>query len=160
MLTTIASLPRLINQTVSLQGWVTSRRSSGKVAFIGLRDGSGECQCIVEATAETAFTAARHIPHESSVRLIGMVHGDDRAHGGVEIHVTHFEVIHKAQEFPITRKAYGTDSLMSHRHLWLRSGRQQAILKIRHTIIGAARQFFDEQRFTLIDTPIFEPGRT
>jgi len=155
---TIGELNRCIGETVSLRGWLQGMRSSGKLMFLLLRDGTGSCQCTVEAATEGAFEAAGRLTLESSLCLTGTVRADERAAGGVELAVTALEPIHIAEEYPITRKAHGVDFLLNHRHLWFRSPRQQAILRIRHTVIRAVRRFFDDQDFTLIDTPILVPG--
>ena len=154
----IKSLGSFVDQEVRIQGWVAAKRSSGKIAFLQLRDGTGVCQCTVEAQAEEAFAAAQGCGQESSVIITGLVRADERSPGGVELSATAVEVLQAVEEYPIARKAHGIDFLMSHRHLWLRAPRQTAILKVRHTIIKAARDFFDENDFTLIDTPIFQPG--
>ncbi len=154
----INELSEYHDQSVTLQGWVAGIRSSGKVAFLQIRDGSGVCQCVVEAQEEEAFALAKSLTHESSVRVRGEVRGDDRAPGGCELSVQHVDVLHVAEEFPIGRKAHGTDFLMKNRHLWLRSSRTTAILKVRHVIIQACRNFFDQRDFVLIDTPILSPG--
>jgi len=142
----------------SIRGWLYGRRSGGGVSFLQVRDGTGICQCVVEAAAADAFRAASELPHESSLSVTGVVRKDDRAPGGYEMAVSSLEIIHRAEEFPITRKAHGIDFLMSHRHLWLRSKRPTAILRIRHTVIKACRDFFDDRGFTLIDTPIIVSG--
>ena len=145
-------------EVVRLRGWLAAKRSSGKVAFLQLRDGTGTCQCVVEAAAEQAFAVADELTMESSLMLTGEVRLDDRAPGGCEINVTELAAISIAEEYPIARKSHGVDFLMHHRHLWFRSPRQTAILRIRHTIIDACRSFFNGQGFTLIDTPILSTG--
>ncbi len=154
----IADLSRHLDQTVSLQGWVEALRSSGKVAFLLLRDGTGSCQCVIEARTEPAFTAVAGLHQEGSLRLTGRARPDDRAPGGVEIAVETIEVVQSAEGYPIARKAHGVDFLLQHRHLWLRSARQTAIARIRHTVISAIRGYFDDLGFTLVDTPILAPG--
>ncbi len=154
----IQALKDLAGEAVWLRGWVRAIRSSGKIRFVELRDGTGSCQCIVEAGAPEAFAALEGCGQESSVCLGGLVREEPRSPGGVELAVSAAEVVHAGEEFPIARKEHGIEFLMQHRHLWLRSPRQTAILKIRHRIIQAARDFFDQQGFTLIDTPIFQPG--
>ena len=155
----IEDLKSHLEQPVTLQGWVSAKRSSGKIHFIQMRDGSGVCQCIVEPHSEEAFNRAKELRQESSLIIQGIARADERSPGGVEMAVTHLEIVHEGEdEYPISRKAHGVDFLMSHRHLWLRSERQTAILKIRHSIIKAARDFFDQNGFTLIDTPLFQPG--
>ena len=156
--TSVASLSRHIGQTVALRGWVRAMRSSGKIRFIEFRDGGGDCQCTVEAARPEAFAAFENCPPESSVELVGSVREDPRGPGCVEVSITSARVVHAAEDFPIARKEHGVDFLMRHRHLWLRSPRQNAILRIRHRVISAAREFFDLDGFTLIDTPIFQPG--
>lgn len=154
----VPDLPNLMDQTVTLRGWVRAMRSSGKIKFVELRDGSGICQCVVEAACEAAFAALDNCGLESSVELTGTVRSEPRSPGGVELAVTGARVIHAAEAYPIARKEHGVDFLMQHRHLWLRSPRQASILRIRHRIIQAARGFFDQEGFTLIDTPVFQPG--
>jgi asparaginyl-tRNA synthetase len=143
---------------VTLQGWVYGKRSGGKVVFLVVRDGTGLCQCVVEASAGEAFNAAAALGQESSLRVTGSVRREDRAPGGYEIAVSGLEVIHSAQDYPITPKEHGVDFLMSRRHLWLRSKRPTAILRIRAEIIRSCREFFDSRGFTLVDTPILVPG--
>ena len=156
--TSIDRLPECIDEDVHLRGWIRTIRSSGKIRFVELRDGSGICQCTVEASAPEAFAALEGCGQESSLELFGHCRAEPRAPGGVEVSATAVRVLHQAEEFPISRKEHGVDFLMQHRHLWLRSPRQAAILRIRHRIIQAARGFFDGEGFTLIDTPIFQPG--
>ena len=154
----VQDLDQHIEATVTLQGWIRAIRSSGKIRFLELRDGTGWCQAIVEVIHREAFDAFDGVGQESSVRITGTVREEPRSPGGVEVSVTGVEILQRAEEYPISRKAHGIDFLMRHRHLWLRSPRQQAILKIRHTVISAARRFFDDDGFTLIDTPVFQPG--
>lgn len=153
----IERLKEHADQEVQLRGWVQGTRSSGKLIFLLVRDGTGSCQCIVEAADESAFESAKALTLESSLRLTGTVRIDDRAPGGAEIAVSQVEPIQIAEEYPISRKAHGVDFLMRHRHLWLRARRQALILRIRHTVIKAVRDFFDTRDFTLIDTPIITP---
>ena len=145
---------------VRINGWVYNSRRSGKIGFLMLRDGYGIIQCIIEKShiGEENFEKFKTFTQESSVSIIGEVVGNDRAVGGYEIFVDSFEVHQISNDYPITPKEHGTDFLMNHRHLWLRSKRQHAILKIRHQIIKAIRDFFDMNDFTLIDTPIFTPN--
>ena len=154
----ISDLSRHENEEVRLRGWLYGKRSGGKVVFLQLRDGTGICQCVVEVAAGEAFAAAESLPQESSLTLAGRVRKDERAPGGYELLTSSLQVIHAAQEYPITRKAHGIDFLMSHRHLWLRSRRPATILRVRHTLIRACREFFDRRGFTLIDTPILVAG--
>ena len=101
------------------------------------------------------FKSASHIHQESAIKVTGSVHADERAEGGHELHVTSLEVVHASKEYPVTPKSHGSDFLFKHRHLWLRSRRPTAIMKIRHTTIDAIRRFFNDNGFTLVDTPIF-----
>ncbi|WFB36528.1 OB-fold nucleic acid binding domain-containing protein [Kiritimatiellota bacterium B12222] len=155
---TVSLLPGLLNETVTLRGWIRAIRSSGKIRFVEFRDGSGTCQCTVEAIHPEAFAALEHCGQETSLAVTGVVKAEPRSPGGVEVSVTDVSIYQIAEEYPISRKEHGVDFLMQHRHLWLRSPRQEAILRVRHRIISAAREFFDLDGFTLIDTPIFQPG--
>jgi asparaginyl-tRNA synthetase len=154
----IRDLDRAAGGEATLRGWLQGKRSGGKVVFLVVRDGTGLCQGVVEPGAGEAFAAAQALPQESALEVTGLVRAEPRAPGGYELAVRSLRVLHAAAEFPITRKAHGIDFLMQHRHLWLRSRRPTAILRVRHTIIAAVRRFFDERGFTLIDTPILCPG--
>jgi len=154
----ICDLPRYDGQTVTLRGWLYGKRSGGKIVFLLVRDGTGTCQCVVEARQTDIFPLASHAGQESSLAVSGQVRLDPRAPGGAELVVTGLRILQNVADYPITRKAHGIDFLMEHRHLWLRSPRQAAILRIRHALIRAARGFFDGHGFTLIDTPILSPG--
>jgi len=156
--TTIGDLGTHVGDEVSLSGWLYGKRGSGKVQFLQVRDGTGICQCVVEAATPEAFATAKALTQESSLRLTGEVRKDDRAPGGYEISVSSLAMIHEAHEYPIARKSHGIDFLMNHRHLWLRSRRPTAIMRVRHTIVKACRDYFDDLGFTLIDTPILSPG--
>ncbi|MEX2608067.1 MAG: asparagine--tRNA ligase [Kiritimatiellia bacterium] len=154
----VSDLPRHLGETVCLRGWMRAMRSSGRIRFVEFRDGAATCQCTVEASQPDAFAALEGVGQESSLTLTGTVRGEPRSPGGVEVSIESVEVHQQALEYPISRKEHGVDFLMQHRHLWLRSPRQGAILRIRHRVITAAREFFDQRGFTLIDTPIFQPG--
>ncbi len=145
---------------VTIKGWVRHRRASGKLSFVTVRDGTGDLQALVAKgkVGEAQFEECRQVTQESAVLLRGEVRQDDRAPGGYELDVETFQVLHLAETFPIQPKEHGVGFLMEHRHLWLRSRRQHAILRIRHEIIRTCRNFFDERDFTLIDTPIFTPN--
>ena len=147
-------------QTVQLNGWVYNSRRSGKIGFLMFRDGFGIIQCIVAKNdvGEDAFDLFKSLTQESSLSVIGEVVKNDRAPGGFEMVVSELTVHQLSSEYPITPKEHGTDFLMNHRHLWLRSKRQHAILKVRHEIIKAVRDFFDSNDFTLCDSPIFTPN--
>ncbi|MBX7151011.1 asparagine--tRNA ligase [bacterium] len=145
---------------VTLKGWLYNKRSSGKLVFLLLRDGTGTIQCTVykPTVGDDMFSSADKIAQESSVSITGNIHKDERAPGGYEIQVSRVELIHQAVDYPITPKEHGPEFLMDNRHLWLRSKNQHAIMRIRHTVIKAIRDFFDGRGFTLIDTPIFTPA--
>jgi asparaginyl-tRNA synthetase len=145
---------------VTLRGWVYNKRSSGKLQFVLLRDGTGIIQCVAFKGnfSPEQFDALDKITQESSIEIRGKIRKDSRAPGGYELDMGDFQIFQIAQEYPITPKEHGTAFLMEHRHLWLRSSRQHAIIKIRHEIIKAVRDYFDDQAFTLVDTPIFTPN--
>jgi asparaginyl-tRNA synthetase len=145
---------------ITLRGWVYNKRSSGKLQFVVLRDGTGLIQCVAFKGnfTQEQFEALDKVTQESSIEITGKVRQDTRASGGYELDVTNFTIIQCALAYPITPKEHGTAFLMENRHLWLRSSRQHAILKIRHEIIKACRDYFDNLDFTLIDTPIFTPN--
>ncbi len=160
---TVARINRISEfegQTVQLNGWVYNSRRSGKIGFLMFRDGFGIIQCIVAKNdvGEDAFDLFKSLTQESSLSVIGEVVKNDRAPGGFEMVVSELTVHQLSSEYPITPKEHGTDFLMNHRHLWLRSKRQHAILKVRHEIIKAVRDFFDSNDFTLCDSPIFTPN--
>ena len=145
------------NSLVKLNGWVYNSRSSGKIGFLMLRDGFGIIQCIISKSdiGDDSFKQFKKLTQESSLSIVGNVVENERAPGGFEIIVSKIELLQLSNDYPISPKEHGTDFLMNHRHLWLRSKRQHAILRIRHEIIKATRDFFDDNDFTLVDTPIF-----
>ena len=149
-----------IDQEIKINGWVYNSRRSGKIGFLTLRDGFGLVQCIIikNEIGEELFEEFKSLTQESSLSVMGKIVKNDRAMGGYEILVQNFELHHLSKDYPITPKEHGTEFLMSNRHLWLRSKRQHAILKIRHQIIKSIRDFFDMNDFTLVDTPIFTPN--
>ena len=144
----------------TLKGWLHGRRSSGKIHFLQLRDGSGFIQGVMSkaAVGEDAFRQADHLAQESAVMVHGTVRADSRAPGGYEIDVKDLQIVSGSQDFPITPKEHGVDFLMDRRHLWIRSARQQAILRVRHEVIDAVRDYFNSRGFILADTPIFTPS--
>lgn len=155
----IRDLGNFDGQEVRIQGWLYGKRSGGKIVFLQVRDGSGICQCVAEAAqGPDAFALAIEVSQESSLEIDGRVRRDERASGGYELQVLGLRILHVAKEYPISRQAHGIDFLMSHRHLWLRSRRPASILRIRHTLIQACRDFFDRRGFTLVDTPILTAG--
>lgn len=160
MQTYINELSKHVGEEVEIKGWLYNLRSSGKLLFPQLRDGTGVVQCVVfkKAVAPEVWDALDGLGQESSLIVHGTVRADERAPGGFEIDVTKALVLQAAHEYPITPKEHGTEFLMDHRHLWLRSRRQHAILKVRHTVIKAVRNFLDNEGFTLLDAPIFTPA--
>lgn len=153
---TIAEMAKHVGQTIKLGAWVANKRSSGKIAFLQLRDGSGFVQGVVvkAEVGEEIFAAAKALTQETSLYVIGEVKEDERSAFGYELAVTAIEVIHEAKDFPITPKEHGTEFLMDNRHLWLRSRKQHAIMKIRNEIIRSTYEFFNENGFVKVDPPI------
>ena len=149
-----------VGEDVTLRGWLRSRRDSGKLHFLTVRDGTGDMQAVVskKAVGDEQFAASAGLTQESSLSVSGKLRQDNRAPGGYELDVSYIEVVHIAAPFPIQPKEHGIGFLMEHRHLWLRSHRQHAILRIRHEIIRACRNFFDDRGFVLVDSPIFTPN--
>ncbi len=157
--TYINELKNHIGEEVTLKGWLYNSRSSGKLVFLQLRDGTGIVQCVCfKPNNEDLFEQAKSLGQESSIIVRGNVKEDARSPIGVEIDVTGLEVVQNAHEYPITPKEHGTEFLMDHRHLWIRSKKQHAVLRVRHTVIKAVRDFFDSNGFILADTPIFTPA--
>jgi asparaginyl-tRNA synthetase len=152
----IESLPARVDATVTVRGWTTTTRSSGKIAFLTLRDGTGYLQAVLSKkdVPEPAWEAFGRLTQETSVAVTGVVRAEVRAPGGVELHATDLKILGPSPEFPITPKEHGTAFLFEHRHLWLRSRRQVAIARVRHEVSQAIRDFFYERNFTLVDTPI------
>jgi asparaginyl-tRNA synthetase len=157
--TYINELKNHIGEEVTLKGWLYNSRSSGKLVFAQLRDGTGIVQCVVfKGNDEEVFEKAKALGQESSLIVLGTVKVDERSSIGVEIDVKDVEVIQNATDYPITPKEHGTEFLMDNRHLWIRSKKQNAVLKVRHTVVKAVRDFFDENGFILADTPVFTPA--
>lgn len=156
----IKDLSAFVGQTVSLKGWVYNKRSSGKIKFLVLRDGTGYLQCVYFKgnISEETFNLADRLGQESSVEVTGLVKEEPRSPGGFELDATGLSVIQEAHDYPITPKEHGIEFLMDKRHLWLRSSKQVAILKIRHRIVKAIRDFFDSHGFVLMDPPIITPA--
>ncbi len=156
----VSDIAKHDGQEVTVRGWLYNKRSSGGVWFLLVRDGTGLIQSVVSKTdvSEKTFQACVDVTQESSLSVTGTVSADKRAPGGYELQVKDIDLHQVAEEFPITPKEHGTAFLMDHRHLWLRSSRQVAILKVRHEIIKACRDFYDERGFTLVDTPVFTPA--
>ena len=155
----IGDLSQKVGQAATVRGWLYNKRSSGKVRFLILRDGTGLVQGVMVKgkIPEADFTAFDLLTQESSLTVTGKVRVEPRAPGGFELDLIAVQPLSIAQEYPIAHKEHGVDFLLNHRHLWIRSPRQQAILRIRDEIIRACRDFFGERQFILVDTPIFTP---
>jgi len=158
--TFINQLSQHVGQDVTIKGWLYNLRSSGKILFPQLRDGTGVVQCVAlkNSVAPEVWDALKGLGQESALAISGNVREDSRAPGGYEIDLLHAEVFDEVHDYPITPKEHGTEFLMDHRHLWLRSRRQHAVLKVRHTVVKAVRDFLDNDGFTLADAPIFTPA--
>jgi asparaginyl-tRNA synthetase len=160
---TIPQAGQHIGETVEIAGWLYNIRRSGKIAFPILRDGYGLMQCVAvkSALSEELFETVKNLTQESSIIVSGKIRAEQRAQGGYEMDLETLQVLQRVPEsdpYPITPKEHGTDFLMDHRHLWLRSQRQHAIIRVRHEVIKAVRDYFDSHGFTLVDTPIFTPA--
>jgi asparaginyl-tRNA synthetase len=153
---TIATIHEFEGQEVELCGWQFNRRGSKKICFMQMRDGSGFMQCVLarDAVDEALFDHVRKLPLESAVKVQGTVVADARSKRGFELQVTGVEVVHVGEEYPIGKKDHGPEFLMNNRHLWLRSRRQHVVLRVRHTVVKAIRDYFDERDFLLFDSPI------
>jgi asparaginyl-tRNA synthetase len=158
--TFINQLAAHVGQEVTIKGWLYNLRSSGKILFPQLRDGTGIVQCVAlkNSLPPETWDALKGLGQETALAIRGTVREDSRAAGGFEIDLLSAEVFAEAHDYPITPKEHGTEFLMDHRHLWLRSRRQHAVLKIRHTVVKAVRDFLDNDGFTLADAPIFTPA--
>lgn len=156
----IENLSQAECKEVTLRGWVMNKTGKGKLQFIMLRDGTGVCQCVVfkPNVTEELFNDAKALTQESSVMITGNVRKEERAQGGYEIDVTGLKIMQLATDYPITPKDHGDAFLIEHRHLWLRSSRQHAIMRIRASVIKAIRDFFDGNGFKLMDSPMFTPN--
>jgi asparaginyl-tRNA synthetase len=159
----ISSAHEHVGEQVKIQGWLYNLRKSGKIVFPVIRDGSGMMQCVAVKSAlpEEVFEALKGLTQESSVILSGTIRAEARAQGGYELDVTDAQIVQRVSEehpYPITPKDHGVDFLMDHRHLWLRSRRQHAAIRVRHEVISGIRDYFDSHGFTLVDTPIFTPA--
>ncbi|WP_453995491.1 asparagine--tRNA ligase [Bacillus nitroreducens] len=156
MKTTISEVNKYVGEEVKIGAWLANKRSSGKIAFLQLRDGTGFIQGVVVKAEvdEEVFKKAKSITQETSLYVTGVVREDERSPFGYELTVTNIDIIHEAVDYPITPKEHGTEFLMDHRHLWLRSKRQHAVMKIRNEIIRATYEFFNNHGFTKVDPPI------
>ena len=157
---TVERLAEHVGQVVTLRGWIYNRTSKGKLHFTLLRDGTGIVQCVLfqKSVPPELFAAVGAAGQESSLELSGLVKEDARAPGGFEVEVRGGRVLQSVQDFPITPKEHGADFLLSRRHLWLRSRRQWAVLRVRDAVITALRGFFDQRGFVCVDSPMFTPN--
>ncbi|MFS0751603.1 asparagine--tRNA ligase [Oceanobacillus sp. 1P07AA] len=153
---TIAQAPQYVEKEVTIGAWLSNKRSSGKIAFLQLRDGTGFMQGVVVKSdvSEDVFTTSKNITQESSLYVTGKIVEDTRSDFGYEMQVSNVELIHEAHDYPITPKEHGTEFLMDHRHLWLRSKKQHAVMKIRNEIIRSTYEYFNEEGFVKVDPPI------
>jgi asparaginyl-tRNA synthetase len=156
----IEDVGKHVGETVTIKGWLHNRRSSGKIHFLVVRDGTGFLQVVMgrNDVPEETFKSADHLSQESAVIVTGTVREDKRARGGFELTASAMDVVSPAVDYPITPKEHGVDYLLDRRHLWIRAERQTAILRVRHEIIDAVRDFFNSRGFILADTPIFTPA--
>ncbi len=156
----IEDIAKHVGSPVTLKGWLANRRSSGKIHFLQVRDGSGFIQAVMSKAqvGDEAFATADHLAQESAIIVHGTPRADSRAPGGYELDVTALEVVSPSSDYPITPKEHGVDFLMDRRHLWIRSQRQMAVLRVRHEVIDAVRDYFNGLGFVLADTPIFTPS--
>ncbi len=156
----ISDLSKYADKEIKIQGWLYNKRSSGKLHFLILRDGTGYLQCVFFKgnVSEEVFELAGKLGQESSIEISGKVKEEKRAPGGFELDASDLQVISETHDYPITPKEHGVEFLMDYRHLWLRSSKQVAILRIRHRIVKAIRDFFDSNGFTLMDPPILTPS--
>ena len=156
----VRELSAHVGERVALRGWVAGKRSSGKVRFLVLRDGSGWLQCVafVKDLSPEIFERMDRVPLESSLRVEGTVRKDDRAPGGYELSLSDLTVVHEAAEYPVQPKEHGVEFLFDHRHLYLRSRTPHAVLRVRNEVLQACRDFFYQRHFVLIDSPILTPA--
>ena len=159
-ITTIAQVAGHLGAAVTIRGWLHSRRSSGRIHFLTVRDGTGLLQAVLskQAVGDETFERADHVGQETSLVVTGAVRADARAPGGYELDVATLDVVGRSSDYPITPKEHGVDYLLDRRHLWIRSRRQAAILRVRHEVIDAIRDYLNGQGFVLTDTPIFTPA--
>lgn len=156
----ISEIGQYEEKEVTLKGWLYNKRQSGKLVFLQVRDGSGIIQAVVfkKDVSEEAFKLAKDLTQEASIVVKGLVKKDERSPIGYELGVVDLELVGASEDYPISPKEHGVAFLMDHRHLWIRSKRQHAILKIRSALVKACRDYFDNNGFTLVDTPIFTPS--
>lgn len=155
----IEDLAQHLGEELTLRGWLYNKRSSGKLHFLLVRDGTGICQCVASKAdlGEEAFAAADHMGQETSLEVVGVARADQRAPGGIELTARHVRQVAPSSDYPITPKEHGVGFLLDQRHLWVRSSRQHAVLRIRSEVVQACRDFFHERGFVLFDAPILTP---
>jgi asparaginyl-tRNA synthetase len=156
----IKNLGDHVGKEVTIQGWLYNQRGSGKIKFLIMRDGSGILQCVIvkQEIGEEVFEETKKLTQETSLKVTGIINEEPRAAGGYEMQVTSFVIVRVAEEYPITHKEHGVDFLLEHRHLWIRTPRQMAILRVRSEIAHAFREFFYQHDFVLADPPIITPA--
>jgi asparaginyl-tRNA synthetase len=156
----IEDIARHLGLPVTIRGWLHNRRSSGKIHFLSVRDGTGFIQAVMSkaAVGEEKFKRADHLTQETAMVVHGTVRADARAPGGYELDVSDFDVVNPSADYPVTPKEHGVDFLLDRRHLWIRSERQHAILRVRHEVVNGVRDFFNDRGFILTDAPIFTPA--
>jgi asparaginyl-tRNA synthetase len=156
----VEELREHVGRTVEVRGWLYNRRSSGKIHFLLVRDGSGVVQAVLSRAdvPDETFALAGRVPQESSIVVVGEARADPRAPGGVELAVRALRVVHEAEPYPITPKEHGVEFLMDHRHLWLRSARQHAVLRVRAEIVRAMTDYLDARGYLRVDAPILTPA--
>lgn len=152
--TQISKIHETVGEEVWIEGWLANKRSSGKIQFLQIRDGSGSIQGVVLAKNEEAFAIAEELTQESSIRVLGVAKEDPRSPSGYELSVSEIELVHHSEDYPITPKEHGTDFLMNHRHLWIRSSKQAPVLRIRHEVMQAIRDYFDRNGYIATESPI------
>jgi asparaginyl-tRNA synthetase len=154
--TSVATIAEHVDQTVTLAGWVYNKTEKGKLIFLLLRDGSGTIQCVVfkKNVGDDIFGRAQSLAQEAACRVTGRVRADERAPGGYELDVTDVELIGASVDYPISPKEHGVEFLMEHRHLWIRSSKQHALLRVRAEVVAAAQEWLNAQGFVRFDSPI------
>lgn len=158
--TTIANAGQYVSHVVAIPGWLYNKRSSGKIQFLQVRDGTGVIQCVAvkREVGDEIFERCQKVSQESSLVVQGVVRQDDRAQGGYEITLTDLQIVGESENYPITLKEHGVDFLLDHRHLWIRTPRQRAILKVRAQVMRAVSNYLDDHDFTRVDPPILTPS--
>jgi asparaginyl-tRNA synthetase len=156
----VSSLKDHVGEEVTVRGWLYNKRKGGKIRFLIVRDGTGLVQCVVSQgdVAENIFNLSDNLTQESSLKVTGTVREDPRSPGGFELLVTNIVPVTISGEYPITPKEHGAEFLLNHRHLWIRSSRQHAILRVRHAVVRACRNYFDDRGYTLVDSPMLTPA--